>query len=183
MCSLITGYDERANLLKAGPFFFVQAKSSAEALAFEEPHGLEWIKNQENPILLCVADREAGAMDVYSTWNLLCGVLNGWRGLKAPTCIRLCPGRSGSDWRGVEDQADGSQDILLGKPIIRITHDQVFDEKSTRGIVEVISEWIALDRENITNRHAGMYWVVGPQNYRTGEPPSRDGIAISLVSG
>jgi hypothetical protein len=77
ICSLIRSDDENAGFLKAGPIFFVQSKSSTEDWVFEKPHELEWIKHQENPILLCVANREAGAMDVYSTWNLLCGVLNG----------------------------------------------------------------------------------------------------------
>lgn len=117
-------------------------------------------------------------MDVYSTWNLLCGILYGWRGQRSASCIRLCPGRSGSRWPGFDDLSDGSQDILLGKPIVRISHDEVFDEKRTKRIAEVINEWIMLDRENITNRHAGMYWVVGPREYQTGEPPSRDGTAI-----
>src|SRR6267378_2894406 len=58
LCSLITGYDGE-KLLKAGPFFAVQAKRSAEELGYEKPHELEWITNQENPLLLCVADRGA----------------------------------------------------------------------------------------------------------------------------
>jgi hypothetical protein len=53
MCSLIRSDDENAGFLKAGPIFFVQSKSSAEDWVFEKPHELEWIKNQENPILLC----------------------------------------------------------------------------------------------------------------------------------
>lgn len=169
MCSLITSDDENAGLLKAGPFFFVQSKSSTEAWTFEKPHELEWIKHQENPILLCVADREAGAMDVYSTWNLLCGALNGWKGQKAANCIRLCPGKSDSKWPGVEDREDGSQDILLGKPIIRISHDEIFDKESMKRISGLIDQWISLDRENIVNRQAGMQWVVGPLTYETGK--------------
>src|SRR5713101_3331786 len=74
LCSLITGYNANKQLLKAGPFFSVQAKSSAEKIVYEKPHELDWIRNQENPLLVCVADREAAAMDVYSTWNLVCGV-------------------------------------------------------------------------------------------------------------
>src|SRR2546430_17144196 len=112
MCSLIVGYED-ANLLRAGPFFSVQAKSSNQIVTYQKPHELEWISNQENPLLLCVADRDAGAMDVYSTWNLLCAVLNGWKGQRSPNCIKICPGKSSSDWRGVEDQTDGSQDVLL----------------------------------------------------------------------
>jgi hypothetical protein len=164
LCSLITGGSD--DLLKAGPFFAVQAKSSADAVRYEKPHELEWIQNQENPLLLCVADREAGAMDVYSTWNLICGVSNGWKGEKQPTCIALCPGKSG-DWPGVRDEPDGSQKILLGKPIVRVTHDLVFDEIRTKQIVAVMVQWIVLDRLNIVNRSAGLHWVIAPKTYET----------------
>lgn len=168
ICSLITGFDN-TNLLRAGPFFSVQAKSSMEPLIYEKPHELEWVRNQENPLLLCIADRAASAMNVYSTWNLLCGLEGGWKGQKAANCIRLCPGKGGSDWMGIENQPDGSQDILLGKPIIRISNDQVFDEANTQHIAEIIAEWLALDRENIVNRQAGLNWVAGPLTYETGE--------------
>lgn len=169
MCSLITGSHEDG-LLKAGPFFSVQAKSIAGAVIYEKPHELEWIKNQENPLLVCVADRGASAMDVYSTWNLICALQAGWKG-QLPNCIRLCPGDCSGDWPGVRDNPDGSQDILLGKPIVRITHDQVFNENSTHEIAEVLKAWVAIDRENIVNRHAGLHWAVGPRAYETGKPP------------
>ena len=169
MCSLITG-SHGAGLLKAGPFFSVQAKSSAEAVVYEKAHELEWIMHQENPLLICVADRAASAMDVYSTWNLICAVQRGWQGQAPANCIRLCPGQSSGEWTGVRDNPDGSQDVLLGKPILRITHEQVFDENSTKEIAEVLEGWVAIDRENIVNRHAGMNWVVGPLAYETGKP-------------
>jgi hypothetical protein len=170
LCSLITGYGD-PHLLKAGPFFSVQAKSSTEPIEYKKPHEIQWITHQENPLLICVADRDHGAMDVYSTWNLLCGVAAGWKGKREPNCVRLCPGESyESHYPGVVDQADESQNILLGKPIVRITHQQAFDERSTREIAEVIEAWIALDRENIVNVSAGLNWIAGPFNYETGKP-------------
>ena len=178
LCSLISGY-EGTTLLKAGTFFSVQAKSNTEPVVYKKPHEVEWITNQENPLLLCVADREAGAMDVYSTWNLLCAVLAGWKGQSQANCIRIAPGKSCTDWRGVEDQPDGSQDVFLGNPIVRITHDQVFDEARTKEISTVIGRWVALDRENIVNRHAGLNWVAGPIAYETGKPPA-PGLAVSF---
>jgi len=125
--------------------------------------------HQENPLLICVADRGASAMDVYSTWNLICAVQGGWKGQSPANCIRLCPAEIPTQWPGVRDNPDGSQDVLLGKPIIRVTHDQVFDENSTEATAEVLEGWVAIDGENIVNRHAGMNWVVGPLAYQTSE--------------
>ncbi len=82
-CSLTR---QEGQFLKAGPFFAVQAKSARDDIVYEKSHELEWIKNQENPLLICVADRNSLAMDVYSTWNLVCGVLNGWRGQRPVGC-------------------------------------------------------------------------------------------------
>jgi hypothetical protein len=174
VCSLITGIDD-ANLLGAGPSFSVQAKSSLEPVIYAKPHELEWIRNQDNPLLLCIADRKASAMDVYSTWNLLCGVEGGgWEGKQPASCIRLHPSKSGSNWMGIENHPDNSQDIFLGNPIIRITHDQIFDEVSTQHIAEVIAEWLELDRENIVNHRAGLNWVAGPLTYETGKSLSSE---------
>jgi len=170
MCSLITGYGQ-GSLLKAGSVFSVQAKSNTDPVVYDKPHEVEWITHQENPLLICVADRKAGAMDVYSTWNLLCAVQMGWRGKKVPDRIRLFPGKTGAKWPGVDDQDDGSQDVSLGKPIIRIEHNQIFDETSMAAAVGVIDEWVRLDRTNIVNRYAGLNWVIGPQDYDTGKPP------------
>jgi hypothetical protein len=168
MCSLITGHDN-ADLLTAGPLFLVQAKSSNDPVVYEKPHELEWIGNQENPILLCVADRDAGAMDIFSTWNLLCAVLAGWRGQKQPNRIRLCPGKTSSDWPGIDNREDGSQDVSLGPPIVRITHNQIFDESATKRAAELLAQWVSLDRQNIVNRRAGLNWVTGPLAHEPGK--------------
>lgn len=101
-------------------------------------------------------------------------------GEKLPNRIRLLPGTSHprGDWRGIEDQPDGSQDILLGKPIVRITHEQAFDEVATKEIAQVIEAWIALDRENIVNCRAGLYWVAGPLEYETDKRPAKLGVTF-----
>jgi hypothetical protein len=169
LCSLIAGEEDDKRLLRAGPFFTVQAKSKGEhEIVYDN---LDWISNQENPMLICIADRAAAAMDVYSTWNLLCGVLGGWRGQKEPTRIVLRPGDSDGEWPFVRNEDDGSQSVLLGKPIIRVRHDDIFDECRTENITKVVGTWIVLDRINIVNRHAGLNWVLGPLAYETGEVP------------
>jgi hypothetical protein len=166
-CSLIS---REGNLLKAGPFFAVQARSSPDAVIYEKDHEIAWITTQENPLLLCVVDRAALAMDVYSTWNMLCGPL-----ATGQRRITLLPGVDREEWPGVEHRSDGSQEIRLGAPIARVTDSDIFDDARVEQIATVISEWVALDRTNIVNRHAGMYWVVGPLNYQTGESPYASG--------
>src|SRR5579862_1267177 len=163
-CSLTR---QEGQFLKAGPFFAVQAKSSRDDIVYEKPHELEWITNQENPLLVCVADRGSLAIDVYSTWNLLCGVLNGWRGQKPPTRIVLRPGVEHHIWPWVEDGDDGSQEIRLGKPIVRVTDADIFDDARMDLCAYTLGQWVALDRMNIVNRHANVHWVLAPRAYET----------------
>jgi hypothetical protein len=167
-CSMI---HQEGQLLRAGPFFAVQAKSSKDPIVYEKPHELEWIKTQENPLLICVADRDSLAMDVYSTWNLTCGVLNGWRGQRQASRIALAPGATHNVWPWVDDKNDGSQEICLGGPIARITDADIFDEARMEPIANAIGEWVSLDRANIVNRDANMHWVVAPLTYETNKPP------------
>src|ERR1700728_777592 len=167
-CSLIR---QEGNFLTAGPFFVVQAKSSTDDIVFEKPYELEWIKNQENPLLICVTNREALAMDVYSTWNVLCGVVIGWRGQKEASRIVLRPGVEHHIWPWVEDKDDGSQEIRLGKPIARITDTDIFDDTRMELLAHTIGQWVALDRMNIVNRYANMHWVLAPIAYETNRSP------------
>jgi hypothetical protein len=171
-CSLIS---QEERLLKAGPFFSVQSKSSTVPIVYEKSYELEWIENQENPLFICVADRDNLAMDVYSTWNLLCGILGGWRGQKRPTRISLMPGAQQYPWPGVENAEDGSQEIRLGKPILRVTVTDMFNDDRIEQITAVMQEWVKLDRTNIMNRHADINWVLGPLQYETGEMPYASG--------
>ena len=174
-CTLIAGRDG-AKLLRAGLSFGVQAKSNRKPVIYRKPHEVAWIEHQENPILLCVADRKKAAMDVYSTWNLLCGVQSGWKGQKAES-ITLRPGHTGP-WPGVSDKPKRCQDILLGKPIVRISHDDIFDDARSSKINQVITAWVAIDRMNIVNRYAGLNWALGPLTYETGELPQPGALAF-----
>ena len=81
-------------------------------------------------------------------------------------------GINADEWPGVRNNPDGSQDVLLDKPIVRVPDDQVFDEKSTSQIAEVLAGWVSIDRVNIVNRHADLNFVVSPRAYETGKPPS-----------
>ncbi len=163
---------QEGQFLKAGPFFAVQAKSSTAPIEYNETHELEWIKNQENPLLICVADRQSLSMDVYSTWNILCGVLNGWRGQRAASRMVLRPGAEHNVWPWVVDNEDGSQEICLGKPIARVTDAEIFDDARLEPIARAIEAWVVLDRLNIVNRHANIHWVLAPVAYETNESPS-----------
>jgi hypothetical protein len=171
LCSLIS-YTQNSGLLRAGPFFTVQAKSKGiSEIPYQHPHQLEWITQQENPMLICIADRDTTSMNIYSTWNLLCGVLAGHPVTRTASKIVLCPERTNRDWPHISNLRDGTQEILLGNPIAHITHDDVVDEERMKEIAAVLGAWITFDRLNIVNSRAGLHWVVAPQSYETNKLP------------
>jgi hypothetical protein len=98
--------------------------------------------------------------------NLLCGPL-----YRKPSRIILLPGVSGGTWPGIDYGEDGTQKIYLGNPIARISASESFDDAKVEQLSTVIRDWVTLDRVNIVNVKAGMYWVQGPLGYTTGEPP------------
>lgn len=60
--------EKDAELLKAGPFFTVQAKKGRGKIAFEKEYEVDWIKKQENPFFICVTNSDSLSIDLYSTW-------------------------------------------------------------------------------------------------------------------
>ena len=126
-------------------------------------------------MLICIADRDAISMDIYSTWNLLFGVLAGHTVTKTATKIVLRLDQTSDKWPHVRDLEDGTQEILLGNPIAHVTHDDIVDEARTQELAAVLAAvlaaWILFDRLNIVNGRAGLHWVVAPQFYETNDMP------------
>jgi len=163
LCSLA---EREENMFKAGPFFTVQAKSNRDPIVFQKEYELEWIKNQENPYFLCIANRKSLSVEFYSTWSLLIGILH-----KSAKKIVLIPGSESDPYKAPETEEDLSeQRIYLGKPILNIQAKDLVDDDTVGRYATILRQWIGIDRENIVNRYAGMYWIVGPNEYETNAP-------------
>jgi hypothetical protein len=74
-------------------------------------------------------------------------------------------------WPHICDLQDGTQEILLGKPIAHVTHDDIVDDERTKQIGAVLGAWIVFDRLNIVNSRAGLHWVVARRFYETNKMP------------
>ena len=162
LCSLA---EREANLFKAGPFFTVQAKNKKDPIIYEKDHEINWIKSQENPFFICVANRSSLNVEFYSTWPLLIGILH-----KSAQKIVLIPGSKNDTYRAPETESDQTeQRIYLGRPILNISAKEISSDKKVSKYAAILRQWIEIDRENIINRYAGMYWIVGPKKYETNE--------------
>jgi len=163
LCSLA---EREANIFKAGPFFTVQAKSNRDPIIYQKEHEIGWIKNQENPFFVCVANRSSLSVEFYTTWNLLIGILH-----QTAQKIVLIPGNEGDTYKAPETESDLSeQRIYLGKPILNISAKELINDENVNKYAAILKRWIEIDRENIVNRYAGMYWIIGPKEYETNAP-------------
>jgi hypothetical protein len=59
------------------------------------------------------------------------------------------------------------QRIYLGKPILNISAKELINDENVNKYAAILKQWIEIDRENIVNRYAGMYWIIGPKEYET----------------
>ena len=115
--SSASGGRRQAIKLKAGLFFTVQIKSVREDLVYEKAHEIEWIKNQENPLLIGVADKTNLVLDLFSTWN----IINGFYAKDAKKIV-LAPGDDDDNRREIRTTDDGSVQVIpLGRPILRLS--------------------------------------------------------------
>lgn len=163
LCSLA---EREANLFKAGPFFTVQVKNKKNPIIYEKDYEINWIKSQENPFFICVANRSSLSVEFYSTWTLLIGILH-----KSAQKIVLIPGSENDTYRAPETESDQTeQRIYLGRPILNISAEEIFSDENVNKYAAILRQWIEIDRENIINRYAGMYWIVGPKTYETNVP-------------
>ncbi len=163
LCSLA---EREKNMFKAGPFFTVQAKSNKDPISFQKEYEIAWIKSQENPFFVCVANRSSLSVEFYTTWNLLVGILH-----KSAQKIVLIPGSESDTYKAPETESDLSeQRIYLGKPILNISAKDLVNDKNVNRYATILRQWIEIDRENIVNRYAGIYWIVGPKEYETNAP-------------
>lgn len=158
--------ERTGNLLTAGPFFTVQVKNKREEIVYDKEYEVTWIKNQENPFFVCVVDRENLTVELYSTWNMWNGFL-----FKKANRIVLVPGGPDDEYQKVWTCEDRTKQVVpLGRPILRISAKDVMNEEQVQSFGAILREWVEMDRENIVNRLAGMYWVVGPIHYETNRP-------------
>jgi hypothetical protein len=159
--------EPKGAMLWAGPSFTVQTKSEASPLMFEEEHELAWIKGLENPFFVAVGTKKEMRVEIYATWQR---VGAGLQGGASKIVLALEVGPNGMS--EVVLASDGTQTVYAGKPILSVTLSDVLTSKeAVEKCRNVLEQWIAVDRENITCSRAGIHFAVGPGRYKTNEPP------------
>lgn len=162
LCALIAA---DGNLLRAGPFFTVQVKSNHDDIVYEKEHEVEWLRNQDNPFFICVANRKELNIELFSTWNLHNSYL-----YRETERIILQPGKP-HEWPYPRDGSRELHYVPLGEPILAINAEDVMAEDKLESYRAILYDWVVLERRNIVGIHArtGAYWVESPNAYSTNE--------------
>jgi len=167
-------------MLNGGPSFNVQVKSNRRSLSYKKLHAREWLATQQAPFFVCAVDRERLVCEVYSTWNIHNGILR--YGYGAPhdrgslvEVIRLVLPKAQSQWRGFPQIQDpntnhGILSIPLGPPILCLKPDSVKDPEDAKKYARILKTWIEFEYANIVRAVTGMYWIAGPDDWRTNTP-------------
>lgn len=159
--------ERSGRMMLAGPFFTVQVKNKKQELVYEKDYELTWLRNQENPFFVCFADTEKLTVELFSTWHMLDGFL-----ASDAKRVVLLPEDDGVVVRPIETKPDQSeQRISLGQAILRVHAQEIVDPHRVGILAAAMRDWVDLDRRNIVNRSAGMYWVSGPVAYSTNASP------------
>jgi hypothetical protein len=141
-------------LVHSGPAFTVQVKSRRDNLVYRTDYERKWIGEQADSFFVCVANRTMLTCDIYSTWNVLNGVLIYGTGVHtgqedSPSRTKkvvLKFGALNSDDRAPEVadshsrhpygeysmSADGALTIPLGPPVLSLKPDDVKDTENAK---------------------------------------------------
>jgi hypothetical protein len=197
-CVLYIAPEGDNRLVHAGPAFAVQVKSNRKALEYTKDYERKWIGEQANPFFLCVVNRARLAFEIYSTWNVLNGVLYHGTG-KHPgqdyspsktTKVVLRPGilagthvdrNSEHPYGEISLSDNGTLTIPLGPPVLSLNPEMVKEPGQARVWAKILGEWIDLDRANIIRVSNGMYWVYGPRYWETNKPAWSSGLVTERI--
>jgi|GEM_PF-5022139 len=191
LCTLVSSEDR---FLHAGRAFVVQVKSASDPVwtlgGFDDQgnwkrHEIEWLYDQDQPMLLCVVDKEALEVRLYSTsrmWGLHWHVgppavvnlapdddftrVRGGLSLEADYSEQPIPAAADAPYRGGKN----SYTIPLGGPILAVNLSEA-ELPATTQIHDCLKPWLDLDYRNIAYRKLRVPHVAEWVEWEVNKPP------------
>lgn len=167
--------------------FIVQVKSSSiRRIPFGGPdengrwkrEEIDWLFNQELPLLIGLADKNSSRLDLYSISNVWAARYTG----RNFGQIVLLPGDAGkmhgtlkpiytevTEWpAGI---GDGRRcDLPLGPPVVSISIDDVENETKTEAYREILAVPLRIEQDNITYRRLQVHYYKCLHRFTTNCP-------------
>lgn len=167
--------------------FIVQVKSSTiSKISFGGPdkngrwkkEEIEWLFNQELPLLIGIVDKKASILNLYSTSNIWVARYAGGEFGQ----IVLIPGEIGDmhgapspNYSNVADWPQGIGngrrcDLPLGPPVLSISIDDVETETKMEAYREILAVPLKIEQSNITYRRLQVHYFQCLHRYSTNKP-------------
>ncbi len=86
----------------------------------------------------------------------------------------LVPGGMGEF--AVPTLVEDTLNVPLEHPILRLKPQDVASAADAMRWADILESWILIDRENVINSRAGMYWVMGPTRWTTNHQLGAEGV-------
>ncbi len=143
----------------------IQVKSVGAPFHYDGDHLLDWIKKLNIPLLMCRADREAGKVELYSTWTIHDLVLQS--GNKDIKEIDFVEGYGIDGKLKMPEIQNGKATVWLGKPIVDVSVAKLKKSALVNEIAETLSDWINCDALNYFRRNADIPVILGYLSWDT----------------
>jgi hypothetical protein len=164
-CTLTERVGQRGRVRE---YFSVQVKSSDHAVwEFNDTASVKWLVEHPLPLFLSTVNKKEGIVRVYHTiarfqiWAL--GAL--------PDRVKLTPGEG---YDGQFDPGAGLPICSLSAPILEVGLVDLSDDDRMEELKEVLSYWVALDRDNCELVRAGLLRFRRPSSYKTNKASVTD---------
>jgi hypothetical protein len=166
--------------------FGVQVKGGKETLSYGgldpkanwKQYEITWLRSLVTPLYLARVNASFEAVELFSLWPVW---LILWRQAVDPFEIRFVlqePGSTPSNWdptatsESIEGSpGDGKRWIVdLGPPILKLTNAILNEVESRSSCLQVLREWVALDRMNLIRVHQFVPLLKSFMSWTTNSP-------------
>jgi len=167
-------------------FCLLQVKGGRSPLQFGglgkghwKVHEFAWLKNLWAPLYLAAVDTDYRRVDLFSLWPIWWVIWQCGTPFKV-VCSSREPLESAYDYSHPtkDSSTDGTAHgdghiwtIDLGPPILRLTHQDLNDDKFRNRAVEILRSWISVDRQTVARFHVGVPLIDAHFRWQTNQMP------------
>lgn len=158
--------ERKGKRLHARASYFVQVKSNATQIVFDERDAIDWLFDLRYPLLVCVVSKAERKVRLFQTTPVVF-----YHARKHILRITIDVAAY-ADPFVPPDHAATEAVVATGKPILDFQVEALGDPAELARIGGILSKWLELDQFNIDLKRAGSLVFTLPESYETNQMPS-----------
>jgi hypothetical protein len=145
----------------------IQVKSGEAPFRYYGEYLMDWIRAYNIPILMCRAHRDAGRVQLYSTWTLHHLILDdGGANVQTIDFVEQY-GAAGEAKLRMPEISNSKATVWLGDPIIDVSATELDQKELVNEIARTLEEWVGFDAMNYFRRKAEIPIIFGYLTWET----------------